>query len=68
MNAREFIESIIVIACGILLLSPAFNTFLEIPIISLIEEVPDVIIGHLAFGLVPIIILYIINMFRYAEN
>ena len=60
MNWREIIEAIVVIACGVLLLSPEFNTIFQIPFIAFIAHVPDEVISHLAFGLVPIIILYFI--------
>ena len=64
MNWRELIEAFVVIACGIILLSPEFNTIFEIPVISVIKYIPDDVISHLAFGLVPIIIIYLIDMFR----
>ncbi len=65
---RETIESVIVICCGIILLSPAFNTIFEIPYISFIEHIPHDVISHLAFGLVPIILIYLIDAFRAKTN
>ena len=59
---REFIEAIIVIACGFVLLSPDFNSVLTISFLEL--HIPDDVISHLAFGLVPIIVIYIIDIIR----
>ena len=62
-NKREFIEALIVIAAGVVLLSPEFNTMLTIPLISSIPEVHHEIISHLAIALVPIILLYLWDIF-----
>ena len=65
INLRELIESIIVIACGVILLSPEFNTIFHIPLLTFMEHIPDDVISHLAFGLVPIMLLYLIDMIRF---
>lgn len=64
MKYREMIEALIVIACGVILLSPVFNTIFPVPFLSLMKDIPDDIISHLAIGLVPIIIVYFIDMVR----
>lgn len=64
MDWRMFVESWIIIICGILLLSPVFNSAFSFPIISLIENVPENVIGHLAFALVPIIIVCLIELIQ----
>jgi hypothetical protein len=64
MNWREFVEALIIIACGVILLSPEFNTLFSIPFISAIQHVPDELISHLAIALVPIIIVYAIDTIR----
>jgi len=60
---REFIEALIVIVAGVILLSPEFNTMLTIPLISQIPELHHEIVSHLAIALVPIIILYLWDIF-----
>ena len=62
-NVREIIEACIVVACGIILLSPEFNTVINIPIISSIKDINDEVISHLAWGLLPIVILYFVELF-----
>jgi hypothetical protein len=64
MDWRMFVESWIIIICGVLLLSPVFNSVFVIPIISLIESIPQLLIGHLAFALVPIIIVCLIELIQ----
>lgn len=59
-----FVESWIVIACGVLLLSPVFNNVFIIPYISIIDNVSDSIISHLAIALVPIIVVTTIELFQ----
>lgn len=60
MNWRELVESFVVMACGFVLLSPEFNTYLHIPVLDWIEHVPSDIISHLAVALLPIIIVYMV--------
>lgn len=64
MNWREFVESVIVIACGVILLSPEFNTIFNIPFLSFMGHIHHEILSHLAIALVPIIIIYAIDIVR----
>ena len=64
MKYREMVEALVVIACGVILLSPEFNTIFPIPYLSLMKDIPDDVISHLAIALVPIIIVYFIDMVR----
>lgn len=61
MDWRDFIDAGIVMACGVVLLSPEFNSFFSIPIVSLIEHIPTDVISHLAIGLVPLILIYLVR-------
>lgn len=64
INRREMIETVIVFASGVILLSPVFNTVIFISVISFMDHIHPEIISHLAFGLLPILLLYLIDMFR----
>ncbi len=63
MNVRELIESIVMIVCGIFLVSPIFNTYYHIEALAFMEAIPETVISHLAFGLLPIILYFIIMVF-----
>lgn len=62
MDWRELIDGGIVLACGAVLLSPEFNTFLSIPFISFIQNIPSDVISHLAIGLLPLILVYLVRL------
>ncbi len=64
MKVRELIEGLVVVGCGVILLSPAFNTVFSIPLLSFMTHIPDDIISHMAIALVPIILIYLIDMFK----
>lgn len=68
MKSRELIEAIIVIACGVILLSPEFNTIFYIPFLSFMENLPDWLVSHLAVALLPIIAIYFIDIFRKGKT
>ena len=63
-SAREAIETVIVISCGLILLSPAFNTAFKVPYLEFLGHLPHEVISHLAWGLLPIILVYFVDMFR----
>lgn len=64
MNWRMFIESWIIISCGLLLLSPVFNSMFIIPYISVVSNISNEIISHFAVALIPIILVSIIELFK----
>lgn len=64
VNWREIIEAVVVFSSGIVLLSPVFNTVVFISVISFMNHIHHDVISHLAFGLLPILVLYLIDMFR----
>ena len=64
MKSRELIEAIIVIMAGVILLSPEFNIIFDIPFLSFMETLPEWFVSHLAVALLPIIVLYFIDIFR----
>ena len=67
-SAREGIETVIVLACGLILLSPAFNTAFKVPYLDFLGHVPHEVISHLAWGLVPIILVYFVDLFRKGKT
>ena len=64
MEVRELIEGVVVVGCGIILLSPVFNSVFTIPFLSFMSHIPHDVISHMAIALVPIILIYLIDMFR----
>ena len=65
MDPRELLEGIIIIGCGLILLSPVFNTIFYIEYLAFFERIPEEFISHLGMGLVPIILVYLVDMFRF---
>lgn len=68
MKVKELIEGLVVIGCGVILLSPQFNTIFDIPFLAFMEHIPHDVISHMAIALVPIIIVYLIDMFRIGKT
>jgi len=68
MKARELVEAVIIIVCGLILLSPEFNTIFYVPFLSFMEALPEWFVSHLAVGLLPIIIVYSIDIFRKGKT
>jgi Ca2+/Na+ antiporter len=68
MKIHELVEALVVIACGVILLSPQFNVVFHIPFLSFMEHVPHDVISHLAIALVPIIIVYFFDMFKIGRT
>jgi uncharacterized membrane protein HdeD (DUF308 family) len=64
---REIIEGMIVIAAGFLLLSPEFNTLLNIPFLGFMHNANHEFISHMAIALVPIVIVYFFDVLLRRE-
>ena len=64
MKSRELVEAVVIILCGLILLSPQFNTIFHIPWLAFMENLPEWLVSHLAVGLMPIIIIYFIDIVR----
>ncbi len=62
MKTHELVEAVIIIACGLILLSPEFNTIFHVPFLSFMEALPEWLVSHLAVGLLPIIVVYSIDI------
>ncbi|MBT5021590.1 hypothetical protein HOK51_11135 [Candidatus Woesearchaeota archaeon] len=64
IRVRILVESVVVVACAAILISPAFNTLFYINFLKVFEKVNKDMLSHLALGLVPIIIVSIFDIFR----
>ena len=64
IQVRVLIESIVVALCAAVLLSPAFNTVVRIDILTIFENINKDVVSHLALGLLPIIIVSIVDIFK----
>jgi len=62
-NWKIVFESIVLMLCGVLLISPIFNSFFVLPFLSGLKVIPEEIISHLAFALLPLIFLNIVWIF-----
>ena len=64
LQVRILIEAVVVLVCAAVLLSPAFNTIIYVKFLSVFENVNKDIVSHLALGLLPIIIVSIVDIFK----
>ncbi|MBT7903415.1 hypothetical protein HN587_06145 [Candidatus Woesearchaeota archaeon] len=64
VKVRILIEAIVVVACAALLLSPAFNDLFVIDFLNFFILVDKEVVSHLAVGLLPIIVVSIVDIFR----
>ncbi|MBU0615359.1 MAG: hypothetical protein KJ601_04665 [Nanoarchaeota archaeon] len=64
---REIVEGMIVVAAGLLLLSPEFNTVVQFSFLTFFSHLEDEFISHLAVALVPIVVVYFFDIILRRE-